>query len=1009
MKKKRFLTLLFMLFVVVVAFETKAQVDAIQTAKVTEEQDYAFAYGLYKDGLFQFAHEQFQRFLEKYPSSIKRPDAMFLSVESLFQQEHFEIANLGYKNFTHEYPHSRLTDDAYFRLGESYLKLRNAQDAINAFKIVLDRFSTSELAGESTYWIGEAYIRQEDFDNALKYYQLAYENYPNNKLRDYSLYSIGWTLQRKKEYGKAVEWYRKLTTEFPDGVLSSASLVRIGECYYYVKDYRKAIDELTKAQGIIKTEEEKGEAEYLVGESYYHLDDFERARTHYEKFLETFLSHSLKREVIYALGWTHLKQNKFQKAIEVFDQVIEGYDQVAQGALFRKGIAQKLSGQSEAALKTWNEVSDRWPRGEYSDNAIYQSGIALYEGNRTKESQRAFERIVNEFPKSDVLPDAYRMLGECFIIEGRFEQARDVFEKAINHREASFDARLSASFQYSWSLFKLKKYSEASKAFSQFVNTYEKHPKALEARYWLAESEYLRGNFAAAAREYQIVAAVPQAAKREEALYGAGWSLYKQNEFHKSIEFFEKLVATYPNGKFGFDARLRIGDSYFFLKDYAKASGSYRAAIRIFPENESLDYAYYQLAQTYYRMNDHTSAVQQFSALMKNFPKSQLADDAQYAIGWIWFQAKQYSEAILEFQKLIRSYPNSELIPRAYYSIGDAYYNQQKYTAAEKSYREMINRYPESAYVLDAVSGIQYCMVAQGKLDEVPDVIDSFIRQHPSLASSEPLLLKKADLFFSQRQYDRAAREYRAFAEKFSKSPNAAAAYYWAGKSFRALGQHADATANFERAPLVANAAPKIAVQSILEASEIYIEKKQFDRALMLLSDIEKEYSGVEGASDALFLKGSVFLQNGDQMEARNQFSYLLSKYPGTVGSDKARLALARISHAAGDQKSALQYAEQVSTTRTDDLGAEAQYLIGSMYAEHKEWQSAITAFLRMRYVFPRYDYWHAKALLGLGNAYENTQDLRKAREVYQLVLKFDKEREAVLEAERRLKNLNRP
>ena len=54
-------------------------------ANIAEEQDYAFAHGLYRDGLFQIAAEQFEKFVQKHPQSVRIQDAQFLRADCLFQ------------------------------------------------------------------------------------------------------------------------------------------------------------------------------------------------------------------------------------------------------------------------------------------------------------------------------------------------------------------------------------------------------------------------------------------------------------------------------------------------------------------------------------------------------------------------------------------------------------------------------------------------------------------------------------------------------------------------------------------------------------------------------------------------------------------------------------------------------------------------------------------------------------------------------------------------------------
>src|SRR3989304_8912037 len=97
---------------------------------LVEEQDYAFAYGLFKDGLYQLAADQFDLFVKKYPASMKKVDATFLSIESRFQQQQFDKARRLFSRFVSDYPDSRHTDDASLRLGESFFRLQKNEAAV---------------------------------------------------------------------------------------------------------------------------------------------------------------------------------------------------------------------------------------------------------------------------------------------------------------------------------------------------------------------------------------------------------------------------------------------------------------------------------------------------------------------------------------------------------------------------------------------------------------------------------------------------------------------------------------------------------------------------------------------------------------------------------------------------------------------------------------------------------------------------------------------------------------
>jgi TolA-binding protein len=270
------------------------------------------------------------------------------------------------------------------------------------------------------------------------------------------------------------------------------------------------------------------------------------------------------------------------------------------------------------------------------------------------------------------------------------------------------------------------------------------------------------------------------------------------------------------------------------------------------------------------------------------------------------------------------------------------------------------------------------------------------------------LFLKKGDLLYSQQQYDGAIKEYRAFSEKYPGSPSVSAAHYWIGKSYQAQNRILDAAQAFERAASVDHASAKMVSQALMELGGAYLSLKSYEKALEALTRIERSYPESEVTADAMYLKGKVLVEAKRAAEAHREFNALVSRFPKTDAADRGRLALARIYLDETNFSEAIEFAQLVATTRTDELGAEGQYLIGLSYSAQKNWQSAITAFLRLRYIFPTQEEWLAKAYLGLGEAYEQTNDPRRAQEAYQTVLKLERQQEAVAEAQRRLKRMER-
>jgi TolA-binding protein len=973
---------------------------------IPEAQDYAFGHGLYKDGMYQQAYAELSKFVENYPNSLGRPEASFLVADCAFRLGKYDEASLRFESFTKNYPNSSLRADAYFRLGESSFKNGQYEKATARFKLVLDEYEKSPLAGEAAYWLGESYLRLNKFDLALKYYQVSFESYPANRLADYALYSAGWASEKRGEFAESIDYYSKLINSRKTSELRTTCIVRVGACRLALKQYQEAIEGLTSAMPSLVDSSERGEAVYLIGEGYYNLGDYTSAERQYKSVRSDYFGHKLFRDATYSLGWAYLKQNQYQRAAETFGEIAHGSKELAHAAAFRRAIALKLGGDNAAARSTLESILSPQEGGSYADNAAYELGLLNYESKVYAAARKNFSSVIDSYPESDVRAEAYRMLGETEIALKNYDEAQKAFQAAVSEKNAPAEIVSEALFQEGWSLYKLKNYQEAVDRLEEFRKQFPSHEKSIDAVYWVAEALYQLGKYSAAREDYtKVVQAQPRQERFEDALYGLAWSSYNLNEFAQAANEFERLVAAAPNGKLAYDARLRAADCYLAQKDFGRSAKAYEKIIALYPENGQTDYAYYQLAQSYSKSGNSAKALETFRHMISAFPSSDLADDAQYGIAWIYFTRKEYAASITEFQRLISTYPKSELVARAYYSIGDADYNLQHYDWAIASYRQILTKFPTSTLVGDAITGVQYCLEAQGKHEESLKVIDEFVRSHPNAKASEQVAFKKTELLYGQKKYSEAIAECRSFIDRYPKSTLVPDAYFWVGKSSILLGQPDKALQALNH---VANTYPssQAAENALLEIGNLYLSEKNFAEAVSMYERIEAKFKDSDVAIQAAYQKGVAYELGGKPEKARGQFDALIKKFPESIFSGRSKLHLARIYRIEGKVSETLALLNEVATSRTDELGAEAQFELGVSRQLSGEYEEAISAFLRVKYVYPSAEEWVARSYLRLGECYKATKQIAKAKNAFEIVLKSHQNDEFGKEAEQKLKEL---
>jgi len=968
-----------------------------------EEQDYRVATGLFRDSLFQLAESELEAYLEKYPESLHRAEVMFLRAECFFFMERYNEALKYYDELLLNYPQSTFAPKGYFRKGETYLRLKKYNAAVDAFKLILDRYPDSEYVGEAAYWIAESYSGAQDYQNALKYYTFSYEQGTKNRIRDYAIFAIAWTYQSLERYKDAIAWYDTLQSVCPTSPLNEKACFNKAECFAQMKDYSSALTTLQNCR--VAGKGDTASFDFMIAEYLFALERFPEAEMQYELFLQSYPDHPRFSEAKYGLGWSLFKQKRYRQAANVFKEVGSGTNDFSGAANFQYGKTLKQLGQRDSALIVFEDLAEHEIKNEWREKALLEAGLIYFEDNNIVQAKECFQKILSGDQTSSVANDALRWLGECSLVENKFEDAGKSFARVVADTTATDELRAVSLFQLARCAYLERQYGAAMSHFEKFLQLYPNHTLALDALFWLGESEYQSGKYQFAIKHYQQILDRGKNQYVENAYYGIGWSYYKLNRTSDAIETFEKLLVAYPKGKFALDARLRIADAYYAQKEYKNAATNYRLAIRMFPDSVGIDYAYYQLGQSYYRLQDYSEAYKAFEGLIATMPNSPYADDAQYSMGYINLQQREFTDAIKDFQSLIRKYPLSDIIPKAYYSIGDCFYNSKNYSAARRSYEEIIQRFPRNPLVPDAITAMYYCFVAERNESAIFPVIDSYLSKYSDYEPAEKVWLKKCEFLVLHKQYSKAAEQYSAFTEKYPRSQFLLDAYFNLAKVYLEMGNQTKAREVFENVISLPSASENEKCKARLQAAELLTNERLFEQAISYLNPCLSS-SNAEIAAEACGRMGMIYSYQGKHSEAINYFDRAIEKYPKASFTDAVRILRAQEYCNNKNYSAAEKLLQEVIASKRDTLGAEAYCLLGDVYFAKGEYENAIRTYLRVKYLFPSLDLFIGKAYIGLGKSYEALGDKTQARKMYNEVLQLRIDEAIVNEARTRLQGL---
>lgn len=969
----------------------------------TTADKYDSAMAAYNNRQFSTAVRLFDNFFTDYNLTDELyATAKYYYSDALLNLGDRSAAATGFEFIINNFKWSSFRENSLYKLGIIYFEEKKYKSSRENLKKLLEEYPDNENSGSALYLIGESYTSQNRLKDAITFLEEAANNKKNNAYLDYTIFALASTYEKTGDYNKAVGYYDQLLSYHQESPLALTAQLRIGICYFKLKDYQSAILELNNPSLTKLSPEIYSECLYLVANSYYREEEYNNAELKYSEVIKDFPSSDVFRDSRYGLAWCYFQQKKYDEAFKIFNSLSAGEDSIAVKSFFWKAESKRYLGDNDQAFKFYNQFLKKYPGNELAQNVRYQLGGYYYDTNDYITSESYLKAATNS-ENPVVKAKALTMMGEIYLNKKDFEKASDFFNKVINQEGFDKDMIDRAKIGLGTAYYYDNNYDNAIEELSGLSerNSVLENNKI---NFYLAESYYALGNYKDALNYYNKVSA-DDSLISGQSLYGKAYCYFNLKDFDNAADFFHNFIRKFPRSKRSVDAKLRLADSYYGNKDYASASRVYKELFAVGSESIDNPYGHYQFAQALYKAGNTDEAINEFMALQLRYPESQYAQGSMYTIGWIYFQKESFDEAISQYRTVIKTYPKSSIIPLVYYSIGDAYFNEARYDSAIANYERVITLYPSSDYVFDAVNGIQYSYVSKNEPQKAISLIDNFVSKNPELSFSDQLFFKKGEIYYSMRQYDKAEVSYKEFVSDYPASKQISEAYYWIGKSAQNLGQKEEAIFNFRK---VFDSYPgsEAAGAAVLEIGNIYSAMKDYDSAINIYDQAIDRISKSPRIAEIMFMKGVSYSNKLQPDNAYGVFQDVVQNYDGTIFADKAKFELGLIELSAKRYDNALFYFRNLAESRTDDIGAEAQYYIGITYNEQDSTVSAINAFEKVRTIYSAYEEWLTKSYMALGDIYVKQDSTDKAREYYRAIVSKHKGDPFGKEAQSKLREL---
>ncbi|MDR3610831.1 MAG: tetratricopeptide repeat protein [Ignavibacteriaceae bacterium] len=954
----------------------------LQGQSVSEKFDLAMK--SYNSSQYVEANRLFNEFLREHNEIDELySTAGFYSSMALLKTGNMDAAAVGFEYLIRNFIWSNFRDKSLYELGIIYFDQKNYSSCRTNLNTLLKEYPESEFSGSALYWIGESYTRENKLEEAVNFLVDAIQDKKNNKFIDYTIYTLASVYEKIGDYDNAVQYYDQLISYHKESPLANSARIRIGVCYFKLKDYQSSIIELNNPVLSGLPGDLYSESLYLLANSYYRVQEYGKAEKTYKEIIQNYPSASMVREVRYGLAWTYFQQKKYNDAYNIFNSLSDDTDTLAIKSFYWKGESKRYAGQESDALDIYIEFLKRFPDSKLSEGVQYQMGVIYFNSGNLEPAEKYLTTAINSYDNT-VKVKAYTMLGEIALQRNEYPAAKEFFNNAVNIPDVETDLQNRALLGLGETYYFLNKHNDAVASLTE-IDLREPAFEKDKLNFYLAENLFAMGDYQPALERYNKVDSGNKFFGNQ-ALYGKAYCLFDLKKYDQSAESFSEFVKKYSSDKKIRDAKLRLADCYYATKNYLEASAIYKDIFISGKTGLDDPFTYYQYAQALYKGGDAPQALIELRNIQLKFPESEYADKSLYLIGWIKFQQNNYNGAISEYRNLALVYPNSSLLPLIYYSIGDAYYNIGDYDSSIVNYQRVLSGFPSSSYVFDAVNGIQYAYIAEGKPELAVSIINDFVVNNPKSNFADKLFFKKGEIYYSKKQYDKASISYGEFISAFPQSNLISDAYYWMGKSSENLGSNEEALKYFDK---VFDNYPgkESAASAVIEMQSIYNNNKQYDAAINILNKSIDKLSQSPRLPELKFMKAETLINKGDINAAYDVFADIVQNSSGNLFAEKSKIELGLIDLTGGRYDNAAVYFKNLSESRNDELGAKAQFYLGVLYADQDQFPEAVTAFVRVKTVFSAYDEWLTRSYLQLGDVYLKMNDKIKAKEMFKNVL----------------------
>ncbi|MBD3320893.1 MAG: tetratricopeptide repeat protein [Chitinivibrionales bacterium] len=671
------------------------------------------------------------------------------------------------------------------------------------------------------------------------------------------------------------------------------------------------------------------------------------------------------------IGDTYRFQFQFERAIEIYDSLIELYPKTIYAEylflqigtmLYNEGkdrilTNKKSSGKEQLRrairylekIEKNREVARDFPKYKYTDltpgtyinvDAASKAKRRVREETRIytmEEEKEELEEEGRDEQGGNTLEDAVKLIGECYIQLGKTDSARSQFSMLLNFFPESDnlddaqkliadsyakDGRLAANLRDSARAAGLKKkyYTLAIKEYMNFVNVYPQSDLISDVYIRMGDAFTRLGRKEEAAEAFSTALDLAKVTEEKAKVQLKIGNYYRERkQYHEAIEAYKVILNTFMSTQVASNAQYLLGDCYRAQGDTAQAIEAYKNIVEYYKQSKYFGAAALKVGNSFFEEGNYREAEKYYNLGYTYDSDNPEAPTMLFKQGMVWVKLAEgqegegrkraYTDAIKIFKKVVDRYKGT---------AHNAHADQASYQLADcymKIGREEAAR--EAAKQIDnRAMGIEAIKIFGVDIEDPEKELEYWDQLYEEAVEDEEratILYDKALVQLDKmNDYDAAFGSLQKILELTDDEVKKINARMNIARIYRARKQYDSARVVLKRLLENRRVAPEMRQQLRIQLYDAAFRADDYEEAIDGFESFAVQFPDHAMTPYAYYRIGTILAEQEKHAEAIGKFETVIEKYPDSDMYDKAVLGKAERIIARGKPEEGVRYLQKL-------------------------------------------------------------------------------------------------